>query len=443
MYSIVLAFSLVLLSVSSERINITNEYDLENFLCNETHSLDDDDILLVLSDKTTHLISNNVSFCVINDTYSLTLTSESSKQAVIKCNDSSTLPNSGFAFTNIHNLTLIRLVFTGCGEQLKRLAVMESINSSASPMYFSQNYSAVLVFLHINKLLIDEVIITNHHGFAVLAINPRNALINNCSITSGLSATYRKDFGSGVFLLFTDVNGAPLSDDCSVTIQQSTLSNNFEYYYSNKNFICDTYQKHNQEYFPIFNAAGLSVFYLQRNFATKVRVMQSSFISNRGILAGAVLVIYYNSVKQSQVNISNSTFRDNFSNNNCPGSDLSLIFRVSTKAKQQHYSDQLFPLYVFNTNFSGHISTTRISQGIIYLYIYNPSKMINMTLTFSHVNFTSISTSGTHGPYLHAVSDISDDNFFSDQIIMTDITAMKLINKAACIHVITKKVSLL
>ena len=425
MYSIVLAFSLVLLSVSSERINITNEHDLENLLCNETHSLDDDDTLLVLSDKTTHLISNNVSFCVINDTNSLTLTSESSKQVVIKCNDSSTPPNSGFAFTNIHNLTLIRLVFTGCGERLKRLAAMESINSSASPMHFSQNYSAVLVFLHINTLLINEVIITDHHGFAILAINPMNALINNCSITSGIYATCRNDFGSGVFLLFTDVIGAPLSDDCSVTIQHSSLSRNFEYYHSNTHSICDTYQKHNQEYFPIFNAAGLSVFYLQGNFATKVQVMQSSFSHNYGILGGAVLVVYYNSVKQSQVTVSNSTFRDNFSNNNCPGSDLSLIFRVSTKAKQ-HCSDQLFPLYVFNTNFSGHASPTRISQGIIYLYIYNPSKMINMTLTFNHVNFTSISTGGTGGPYLHAVSDISDDNFFSDQIIMTDIIAMEI-----------------
>ena len=421
MYSIVLAFSLVLLSVSSERINITNEYDLENFLCNETYSVDDDDTLLVLSDNTTHLISNNVSFCVINDTNSLTLTSESSKQVFVKCNDSSAPPNSGFAFTNIHNLTLIRLVFTGCGERLKRLAAIESINSSASPMHFSQYHSAVLLFLHINTLLIDEVNITNHHGFAVLAINPMNASINNCSITSGISATYRKDFGSGVFLLFTDVIGAPLSNDCSVKIQHSTLSNNFEYYYSNTNSICDTYQKHNQEYFPIFNAAGLSVFYLQRNFATKVQVMQSSFISNHGILAGAVLVIYYNSVKQSHVTISNSTFRDNFSNNNCPGSDLFFIFH---KAKQQHYSDQLFPLYVFNSKFSGHVSSKASSQGIIYLYIYNPSKMINMTLNFNHVSFTSISTSGT-GPCLHAVSDISDDNFSSGQIILTNITALE------------------
>ena len=416
MYFTILALSFLLLSVSSEQINITDEYDLENFLCNEAHSLDND-TLLVLSDNITHLISNNVSFCVINDTYSLTLTSESSKQAVIQCNDSSTLPNSGFAFTNIHNLTLIRLVFTGCGEQLKRLAAIESINSSASPMHFSQYHSAVLLFLHINILLIDEVNVTNYYGFAILAVNPMTAVIRNCSITlsyGGKGNTYQKDFGSGLSLLFTDVAS---SGNCNVTIQHSIFSNNFEYCQSKNQSICPSYQKHNQKYLPIINAAGLSVFHLQKSFTVYVQVMQSQFISNRGTLAGAVLLIHYNSVKQSQVSISNDTFKDNFSNNGCHGTDLSFI--VNIRGEQQ-YSHQV---HVSNSSFSGHHSSKSSDKGIIYLYI--SSEKINMTLNFSHVNFTSIATKGT-GPCLYAVSDTSD-NFARNgtaQIILSDITAV-------------------
>ena len=215
MHCVILALSLVFLSASSEWINITNEYDLEIFFCNENRSLNDD-TLLVLSDSITHLISNNVSFCVVSTTYSLTLTSESSKQAQIKCHDSSTPPNSGFAFINVYNLTLTRLVFTGCGEQLKRLFVMESINSSVSPMYFSQYHSAVLLFLHTNVLLIDEVDITEYYGFAILSINPRNALINNCSIKVSYGDKwdpYQKELGSGMFIIFTDTLGAPSSDN--------------------------------------------------------------------------------------------------------------------------------------------------------------------------------------------------------------------------------------
>ena len=423
MYFTILALSLVLLSVSSEQINITNEYDLEIILCNETHSLDND-TLLVLSDNITHLISNNVSFCVINDTYSLTLTSESSKQAVIQCNDSSTLPNSGFAFTNIHNLTLIRLVFTGCGEQLKRLAAIELINSSASPMHFSQYHSAVLVFLHINTLFIDEVNITNYYGFAILAINPMTALIHNCSITlsyGGKGVNCQKEFGSGMFLFFTDIIGVPSSGNCDVTIQHSTLSNNFEYCQSQTESICDSYQKHNQKYLPIINAAGLSVFHLQRKFITNIEVMQSQFISNRGTLAGAVLLIHYNSVEQSQFTISNATFKDNFCKKGCNGSDLSFIFYAIIKGKQQ-YSHQL---HVSNSKFSSDKYEPHAS-GIIYLYIYNPLKEINLSLNISHVNFTSIATKGT-GPCLYAVSDTSD-NFArngTDQILLSDITAVR------------------
>ena len=417
MYCTILALSLVLLSVSSEQINITDEYDLENFLCNGTHSLDDD-TLLVLSDNITHLIGNNVSFCVINDTYSLTLTSESSKQAVIQCNDSSTLPNSGFAFTNIHNLTLIRLVFTGCGEELKRLTAIESINSSVSPMHFSQYHSAVLVFLHINTLLVDEVNITNYYGFAILAINPKNSLINNCNITlsyGGKVDAYQKDFGSGLFLLFTDV---PSSGSCNVTIQDSIFINNFEYYQSKTESICDSYQKHNQKHLPIFNAAGLSVFHLQKTFTVYVQVMQSQFISNRGTLAGAVLVIYYNSVKQSQVSISNATFKKNYSNNGCHGTDISFIVNIREKHQYSHQ------VHVSNSSFSDNHSTT--AKGIIYLYLYILSEKTNVTLNFSHVNFTSIATRGT-GPCLHAVSDTSD-NFARNgtaQIILSDINAVR------------------
>ena len=425
MYFTILALSLALFSVSSGEkiINITNEYELEEILCNETHSLDGN-IVLMLSDSITHFISNNVSFCGINDIHSLTLTSESSKQALIQCNDSSTPPNSGFAFTNIHSLTLTRLVFTGCGEQLKRLAAMESINSSVSPMYFSQYHSAVLVLLHINTLLIYEVTITNYYGFAVLAINPRNASINNCTITAsygGKGVSYQKYFGSGLFLLFTDLAS---SGNCyNVTFQSSIFSNNFEYYQLKNQSICDSYhRKHNQKHLSIFNAASLSVFHLQRKFRTNIQVVQSKFISNRGTLAAAVLMVYYNSVNQSQVAISNSTFKDNFSNAGCHGSDLSFISYININKKKQ-YSHQG---YVSNCSFSDHSLPTRNAKGVIYFYIHNPSKKINVTLIISQSNFTSIETRGT-GICLHAVSDISDNFAINGtaQIILTDITAVR------------------
>ena len=154
---------------------------------------------------------------------------------------------------------------------------------------------------------------------------------------------------------------------------------------------------------------------------------QSIFSSNRGILAAAVLVIYYNSVvNQSQVAISNVTFKDNFKDHyNCPGSDILFIFYASNKKQYSHH--QLFPLYVSNSSFSDHSTTEHFSKGLVYLYIRNPSKNLNVLLTFSHVNFTSVFTMDI-GTCLHAVSDIADSNIArngSAQIILRDINAVR------------------
>ena len=173
MYHLFLVLSLVLLSTASHPQIITKDYELEEFLCSGTQLLND--TTLMLSTNISHII-HNASFCIINTTYSLNITSNSSQQAVIQCIDSIIQPSSGFAFNNIQKLTLQRLVFKGCGGYLKGLDVMKLINSTDSPITFSQNQSAVLLFLHINVLLINEVNITNYYGFAMFAINPSNAV---------------------------------------------------------------------------------------------------------------------------------------------------------------------------------------------------------------------------------------------------------------------------
>ena len=149
-------------------------------MCSGTQLLNDTTVKLSTN---IHHVIRNVSFCIINTTYSLSIISNSSQQAVIQCNGSIIQPTGGFAFTNIQYLTLQRLVLRGCGGYLKGLDVMKLINSTDSPITFSRNHSAVLLFLYINTLLINEVNITYYYGFAVFAINPSNASINHSEIS--------------------------------------------------------------------------------------------------------------------------------------------------------------------------------------------------------------------------------------------------------------------
>ena len=420
MYHLFLVLSLVLLSTASHPQIITKDYELEEFLCSGTQLLND--TALMLSTNISHII-HNASFCIINTTYSLNITSNSSQQAVIQCNHSIIQPTCGFVFNNIQKLTLQRLFFKGCGGYLKGLDVMKLINSTDSPITFSQNQSAVLLFLHINVLLINEVKIANYYGFAMFAINPSNAVIihSSISVSNGTNA-----FGSGIFLFFTNIIDVKPSTTCKVSVSYTVFETNYEY--TQPSNTCLSYLKHNIERFPIANAAGLTVFYTQKNFSAKVDVSQSHFISNYGAVTGAVWIMYFNSVTQSQTVISSTIFKNNFNNNPSPGSYLSLFFCASDK--EQHYSenDQLFPLTISNCSFTSdrHRSSKDLSSGIIYLYFYNPLK-VHTIVMFKKVNFTSIRSSGT-GSCLYVLSDVRDsDSLKNDyvQVIMEDITAEK------------------
>ena len=432
MYCLFLVLSLVLLSTASHPQIITKDYELEEFLCSGTQLLND--TTLMLSTNISHIIHKS-SFCIINTTYSLNITSNSSQQAVIQCIDSIIQPTCGFVFNNIQNLALQRLVFKGCGGYLKGLDVMKLINSTDSPVTFSQNQSAVLLFLHINALLINEVKITNYYGFAMFAINPSHASIIHSSISVSNGTN---DFGSGMFLFFTDVKS---STACKVIVNYTVFETNYEYTQPSNTCLSDL--KHNIERLPIANAAGLTVLYTQKNFPAKVNVLQSSFIFNYGVSAGAVLVMYFNSVTQSQTVISSTIFKNNFNIKPCPGSYLSLFFYV--RNKEQHYSenDQLFPLTISNCSFTAnpHHSDKDTSLGIIYLYFYNPLK-VHTIVKFRKVNFTLIRSSGT-GSCLYALSDVRDSNSLRNdyvQVIMEDITAEKNFQNDRFIH--TYKLSL-
>ena len=99
-------------------------------------------------------------------------------------------------------LTLQKLVLRGCGGNLKGLDVMNLINSTDSPLTFSQHQSAVLLFLHINTLLINEVNITYYYGFAVFAINPSNASINHSEISISYGGKHGMNRFCSIIFLF-------------------------------------------------------------------------------------------------------------------------------------------------------------------------------------------------------------------------------------------------
>uniref|UniRef100_A0A1X7VX46 G-protein coupled receptors family 3 profile domain-containing protein n=1 Tax=Amphimedon queenslandica TaxID=400682 RepID=A0A1X7VX46_AMPQE len=394
----IIVFSSGLAVKSHTYEHITEDGVLESFLCADKPLKED--TIVILSANFTHFISTASSFCLINSSsnYSLTLTSNSTQPAIVSCNStntSSVLPTTGFAFSNIRNLTLHKLVLRGCGGYLKGLVgLMKTINSTESSFYFSEYHSAVLLFLNIDTLHIMDIKIASYYGFALLFVNPVNVTGHCIAITASKSAQFisrhRKSPGSGIFLLFYDKWKIVFPN---IFLDRMKLFTNFDDNYD----ITDLNDpKLFEKRIPVINAACLTVFFTQ-NFTVNVYISNSTIKRNYGSISGGALVLHSNSFTNSQVSITNTMFESNTGNKSyyCA---LHLAVLYKFNVKEHFYVKQtkiLQPLYVYNSSFTGEniIFYDTIKSGAIYFAAYNPpDNKINVVL--SNVKCNHINTLG-------------------------------------------------
>ena len=385
---------------SSESINIPKDGELETFMC-AGQPLQEDTVL-ILSTNVTHIIKHK-SLCVINATYSLMLTSDSSLPAIIHCNGSTTKPNSGFSFINTQNLTLQKLVLRNCGGYLRGL---DAINSIAFPFYFAQYHSAALFFLHIDSLLIKEISIVSYYGFAALAINPTNALIDSINVTIANTIyiqNHGHSIGCGLLLVFTDNIKSP----STVTSLKATINNSI--FYMNYDYLkiidcLDNLRDYARSPIPIINAGGLTIIYTQKTVPASVSVLQTFLRRNVGTIAGGMLVLHYKStLGLSSTLINNITIRENVNLHKCYGSGLSLFIMPARGRSSQKFKNTLL---IKNSYISHHsvlnaakfvISSKCCGAGAFYIGVLEPFFENNITIVISNVQFhyNSISTTGS------------------------------------------------
>ena len=390
-------------------INITHSNELETVLCHSGPL--NNDTIIVLFTNITHEITN-ISFCFVNTSHSLTIKSATNSLAHIICPTAvsqPSYPTSGFVFVNLYNLTLQKLSFQGCGAFLRDLDenILSSINSTTSPVYFTEYHSSLLLFLHIETLLIKEVNMLLNYGFSILAINPLNATIENINVTFTKSAEFHThintSLGNGVLLLFTDENNVK-SLQKNVSINEARFVNNTDYINNTK---CLLYLDNlvYQETFtsiPVVNAAGLTILYTQQNFSANVQISSTIFCHNYGTYSSAMLVLHFNSVTESQTIIKNSNvFNNNYNLLGCHGAALSFLIMFSGSLNT--YKSNIYPLVVSNSRFSSQKELADYSEkanaGAVSVVIQNsPKKMeSNVTVTFSNVTFSKnlIKTTGS------------------------------------------------
>ena len=407
-------------------VNITEQKELEQFLCSSKSPLEQD-TRVVLSNSITHYISSNVSLCVINTTYSLTLTTDSSSPAVIQCNQTSNLsywPLTGFVFTNVHNLTLQKLIFTRCGGLLKDGKIVDIINSTDSPVFFTQHQSAVLLFLHINTLTIEKITITMYYGFAVLAINPIKALFQNVFVNLAINiqvvSAFGFSLGSGILYLFTDCIEAITLISHNVTLSNAVFQSNVEYV-SVVDCLSDLQHVSDSSNFPITNAAGLTIIYAQNHFVANVAISEVVFGENLGSIAGAMLILHYKT-NQGKTIVNHTKFGVviEIDNEKCKaygGSFALVLINVFSKFQA---------LIVDNSKFTDEEWPWKpTGNSAVYIVALDPSSNTVINVTFNNSKFIQNRISTT-GACLYAKTYYSSENQYRAlNIVLENIVADK------------------
>ena len=361
--------------ISQSIINVTEENELEQFLCYNDPPVVGD-TLVVLYTNITHYISGNVSFCMINTTYSLNITSNSSGPAIINCSTHlHPFFPTGFSFINVHSLTLQRLVFRGCGGFLKNSTIIDIINSTVSPFHFTQYQSAVLLFPHINILLIENVTITSYYGFAILAINPMNATMNGLTINVSMGyfdhiISKHPYIGSGALMYFTNDY---ITDTHTVIIKNSLITNNVEDIRS-QHFL--KYPHYVQNYYSILSAAGLTVLYTQINYPANVSILKTNFTKNHG----ALFFLLHYKTSYGRTVFDEVSFVSNIAKLK---SSLSLLIMIDV-------SDVSYPLHFNHSVFDNNVLAPPESShsSLVFISLYNPSFKSTVNINFSNSVFT-------------------------------------------------------
>ena len=365
-----LSFSVAHLHV----INVTEENELEQFLCYNDPPVVGD-TLVVLYTNITHYISGNVSFCMINTTYSLNITSNSSGPAIINCNQTGNhlqWPTMGFSFINVHNLTLQRLVFKGCGGFLKNSTIIDVINSTAYPFHFTQYQSAVLLFPHINILLIENVTIKSYYGFAILAINPMNATMNGLTFSASKVHIISEHIyiGSGALLYFTHDY---TNDTHTVIINNSLITENF------RDIGTNDFLRYSQSQNSVLSAAGLTVLYTQTNYSANVSILHTIFTRNSGT---TMFFLHYKTSYGVTV-FDQTSFVSNMT------SSMTLLIMIGI-------SDATSTPLRFNNSVFNDTVLEGAQSSVVSIGLYNPTKSkVNVHFNNSVFNNTTVTIAGS------------------------------------------------
>ena len=350
----------------SQQIVVNDRNELEKLLC--SGNTYENNTTLLLNTSIIHNITPG-KYCVVNISHSLIIASHSDDtfiHATINCMPSNKVKwTSGFAFHGTGSLIMRRLDITNCGTNFTALD-NSIINSTTSRIHFTHNHAAALIFASIPRLQLDYVSIYQYIGFAIITVNLPNASFNSLHIFFNNPAS----IGSGVLFLFYNQETLASVSGYNLSISNSSFFENrassiYQNFFNNLHCVSEIYK--NSSCMPVVSAGGLTILYTQSDVGATVTLSDNTFQWCSGHLAGAILIVQFNSSVDSKTIIKRSHFDSNYIVNYCHGAAISAALYFNNSEVNTTYK----PLTITDGKFSSNGYSFNWSSGAIDIAIIN------------------------------------------------------------------------
>ena len=302
-------------------------------------------------------------------------------------------------FLDICSIIISNITMINCGNLVQDFINQTIFNTTLTGAHLGAGFRFAIMFYQVTNITITEFVMQNTLGYGVVAFNSvgKTAIsrfnVENTTFENDPKCknyNYRDDAansfcsGSGVFIIYIDIDNKLHFDTATLVIDRSNFT-------ANRNFL--PYRQFrilddaiNTGFYrtsiPLQGAASITVFYLQHSYDVDATITNSLFHNNNGTLSASIAIGSLATIRGITV-IKNCLFDDNNRINN----KLADISSIATRGGISYYY-----LTLINKQFENNINCTSLSVVEIVSVV--------------QCNFTKLG--GTLGAAIH-VEKISTD----------------------------------
>ena len=389
--------------INSSIASGSNNETLYHYLCEASEQL---------SSNTAIELSGGIHYielgppCVIKDLSNFTiqgtaLDSDSEVSTIFCRND---IVGGGFVFINMTNLLLENVEIINCGIALPD----EEPNTISDIAFFGPGQKVVLFFSHCMDLCLENITVNRCYGFGVVGVNLMGSTtLNSMNVINThndrhflcfASISALEDFscsGSGAVFLYTDDPiTREVSENTTLTIANSLFVNNnnllpFSFFLS---LFLNIRSAAKTEPVVISGASGLAVLIGQLEYFVDVLIADTTIEGNDGDIGGMML-LFYNSIRNSQIHVKNCSIRNNIARlvNRGGGLIILPVLYLDRLSSFPSYPNDVYELLsITDSTFYGNCAP---KGGAVFLHL-PPQNVTAYRITIERTKFVKNEGSG-------------------------------------------------